>query len=85
MSDGEVTRLVPLTLEASEQRVTESSLEEPTTGMGIQAGKAPSSQPMNISAARQAAMTAARFMSGRSSIFRFTPMRGAYIGPVTLM
>ena len=46
MSDGEVTRFVPLTLEASEQRVTESSLEEPTTGMGIQAGKA-SKQPTN--------------------------------------
>jgi hypothetical protein len=28
MSDGEVPRFVPLTLEASEQRVTESSLEE---------------------------------------------------------
>jgi hypothetical protein len=35
MSDGEVTRFVPLTLEASEQRVTESSLEEPATGMGF--------------------------------------------------
>lgn len=39
MSDGEVTRFVPLTLEASEQRVTESSLEEPGTGMGFRRGK----------------------------------------------
>jgi hypothetical protein len=39
MSDGEVTRFVPLTLEASEQRVTESSLEEPATGMGFRRGK----------------------------------------------
>jgi len=39
MSDGEVTRFVPLTLEASEQRVTESSLEEPATGMGFRRRK----------------------------------------------
>jgi hypothetical protein len=47
MSEGEVTRLVPLALliverkkrQAAEQRVTESSLEEPATGMGFRRGK----------------------------------------------
>jgi hypothetical protein len=45
MDDGEVTHLVPLALlieerrEASGCRVTESSLEEPATGMGVLGGK----------------------------------------------